>query len=113
MDDKTLEFDEQKFRSAAGAVDAVGDLIGDVLNTLASAMESRGAVWGNDQLGATFYDGVGGQDGYRENSAGLTGSIGSSAESIHGLSVSMRNIADVVRAMEDDNRAGFGRVNGK
>ncbi|WP_328396372.1 hypothetical protein [Nocardia sp. NBC_00416] len=109
MPEKAFEFSDLEFRAAAGSVGAVGDLIDEVLNTLTSAMESLGTPWGSDQLGTTFYDGVGGQGGgYGDSSVGLPEGVRCAAESVLGLSRGMRDYADRVRAMEDDNRAGFG-----
>ncbi|MGI5219435.1 hypothetical protein [Nocardia sp. CA-290969] len=110
MGAQAFEFDKMGFLIAAGAVDRLAEAIDEVGKTLQAAMDNYHGAWGNDQIGDTFYNGVGDEGGgYAENSAHLMEGIRATAESATGLAAGMRySVVPEAQGMDESNGAGFG-----
>ncbi|MFF0542555.1 hypothetical protein ACWEVD_02260 [Nocardia thailandica] len=103
----TFEYDADLFRAAAGKSTGVQNKINSVLNTLNGAIGGRGNVWGSDKLGNSFYNGPGGNDGYKASRDNVTENGRTMAETMGKFAEGQIDSAVAIEKMERGNRDGM------
>ncbi|WP_194825893.1 hypothetical protein [Nocardia sp. XZ_19_231] len=107
MADKNVEFDSGLFFKAADATGRVHDRINAVLDALAASTSSREGCWGSDTLGANFFAGPDGDNGYDSSRENTVGNAGSMSTGMNNLSTGQYESAVLLRKMEQGNRDGL------
>ncbi len=107
MTDKNVEFDSGLFFKAADATGRVHDRIKGVLDTLTASTASREGCWGTDTLGANFYYGPDGDNGYESSRDNTVDSATGMATGMNNLSTGQHESAVLLRDMELGNRDGL------
>lgn len=99
-----LEVYVDRLRLAASATDGVRDRINGVVTTLTSAIDGRGAPWGNDAIGNQFLNGSDG-NGYAAGRTALIQGSGNMATTFGNFSDAQNKAANDLAAM--DRHHGF------
>ncbi|MFC3964551.1 hypothetical protein [Nocardia jiangsuensis] len=97
-----LEAYEDRLRLAATATDGVRDRINGVLTTLTSAIDGRGAPWGNDAIGNQFLNGSDG-NGYAVGRTNLVEGTGNMATTFGNFCGAQTEAANQLAAMDDNH----------
>ncbi|MEV0356845.1 hypothetical protein AB0H71_12355 [Nocardia sp. NPDC050697] len=97
-----LEAYADRLRLAATATDGVRDRITGVLTTLTTAIDGRGAPWGNDAIGDQFLNGSDG-NGYSAGRTNLVQGTGNMATTFGNFSSAQTTAANDLAAMDDNH----------
>ncbi|WP_054815820.1 hypothetical protein [Nocardia arizonensis] len=106
MADK-FEYDADLFRAAADKSRTVSEKITNVLDTLNSSINGRGAPWGNDKLGKNFFNGPGGDDGYGASRTNTTTNAATMATTMNDFASGQIDSAVAIEKMEQGNADGM------
>ncbi|MBF6171418.1 hypothetical protein [Nocardia blacklockiae] len=99
----TVELDPDRFRAAANKTADVRDKIKGVLDTLTASLDP-GTPWGNDKIGAQFYNG---ENGYGATKKNLYENGGNFQTTFGEFSQGQRDAAEKLKGQDHANGRGM------